>query len=86
MELTLDRKLSERRVFPAIDVTRSSTRREELLLDEKTLRAVVALRRMFAALAEQDKDNVETLDRLMGQIRKTTSNDEFVETLAKSMA
>ncbi len=86
MELTLDRKLSERRVFPAIDVTRSSTRREELLLDEKTLRAVVALRRMFAALAEQDKDNVETLDRLMGQIRKTNSNDEFVETLAKSMA
>jgi transcription termination factor Rho len=86
MELTLDRRLSERRVFPAIDVARSSTRREELLLDEKTLHAVVALRRMFAALAEQDKDNVETLDRLMAQMRKTKSNDEFVETLEKSMA
>ena len=53
MEVTLDRKLSDRRIFPAIDITRSSTRREELLLDENVLRAVVVLRRMFATLAEQ---------------------------------
>jgi len=44
MEITLDRKLAERRVFPAIDITRSSTRREELLLDERILRAVVVMR------------------------------------------
>ena len=53
MEITLDRKLAERRIFPAIDITRSGTRREELLLDENALRAVVVMRRMFAALAEQ---------------------------------
>ena len=86
MEVHLERKLAEKRIFPAIDVQRSSTRHEELLMDEVTLRAVVALRRMFATLAEQDKDTVDTLDRLMSQIRKTSSNDEFVETLAKSMA
>jgi transcription termination factor Rho len=85
MELTLDRRLSERRVFPAIDITRSSTRREELLLDERTLRAVVVLRRMFSTLAEQEKDAVDAMDRLIQQIRKTASNEEFVEMLLKTM-
>jgi transcription termination factor Rho len=85
MELTLDRRLSERRVFPAIDITRSSTRREELLLDEKTLHAVVVLRRMFATLTEQDKDTVEATDRLIAQMRKTSSNEEFIDSLVKSM-
>ena len=84
MEITLDRKLSERRIFPSIDITRSSTRREELLLDENTLRAVVVMRRMFGQLAEQD--GIEAMERLLTQMAKTRSNDEFLATLLKSMA
>ncbi|HLY29815.1 MAG TPA: transcription termination factor Rho [Ktedonobacterales bacterium] len=84
MEITLDRKLSERRIFPAIDITRSSTRREEALLDENALRAVVVLRRMFATLAEQD--SIEATDRLIAQMSKTHSNDEFLSSLNKSIA
>ena len=48
MELALDRKLSEKRIFPAIDVLRSGTRREELLLDENSLRMVWTMRRMLS--------------------------------------
>ncbi len=84
MEITLDRKLSERRIFPAIDISRSGTRREELLLDEKVLRAVVVMRRVFATLAEQDI--IDATDRLISQMAKTSSNEEFLMSLAKSMA
>ena len=84
MEITLDRKLSERRIFPAIDITRSSTRREELLLDEHVLSAVVVMRRMFAQLAEQD--SIEATDRLLTQMGKTRSNADFLAGLMKSMA
>ena len=83
MEITLDRRLSERRIFPAIDISRSSTRREELLLPEHVLRAVVVMRRVFATLAEQD--SVEAMDRFIAQMRKTADNDEFLMSLAKSM-
>jgi transcription termination factor Rho len=82
-EITLDRKLSERRVFPAIDIARTSTRREELLLDEQTLRAVVVMRRLFATLAEQD--GTEATERFITQLRKSGSNEEFLTSLAKSM-
>jgi transcription termination factor Rho len=82
-EITLDRKLSERRVFPAIDIARTSTRREELLLDEQTLRAVVVMRRLFATLAEQD--SIEATERLITQLGKSSSNEEFLSSLAKSM-
>ncbi|PWT76880.1 MAG: transcription termination factor Rho [Chloroflexi bacterium] len=82
-EITLDRKLSERRVFPAIDIARTSTRREELLLDEQTLRAVVVMRRLFATLAEQD--STEATERFITQLRKSGSNEEFLTSLAKSM-
>ncbi len=83
MEITLDRKLSERRVFPAIDITRSSTRREELLLDENVLRAVVVMRRMFATLAEQQ--GIEAMQALIAQMAKTQTNEEFLATLNKSI-
>jgi len=83
MEITLDRRLSERRIFPAIDISRSSTRREELLLPEHVLRAVVVMRRVFATLAEQD--SVEAMERFIAQMRKTADNDEFLMSLAKSM-
>lgn len=83
MEITLDRKLSERRIFPAIDINKSGTRREELLLDENALRAVVVMRRMFGQLAEQR--GVEAMDALINQMAKTTSNEEFLATLNKSI-
>jgi transcription termination factor Rho len=83
MEVTLDRKLADRRVFPAIDITRSSTRHDELLLDEHVLRAVVLLRRMFAQLAEQQ--GIEAMQALIERMKQTRNNEEFLTTLAKSM-
>ena len=84
LEITLDRKLADRRVFPAIDITRSGTRREELLLDEKVLRAVVVMRRMFATLEEQR--GIEAMEALIDRMAHTTNNEEFLATLAKSLA
>ena len=83
LEITLDRKLSERRIFPAIDITRSSTRRDELLLDERVLRAVVVMRRMFGALAEQR--GIEAMEALIERMAHTSNNEEFLATLSKSM-
>ncbi|MBA2287047.1 MAG: transcription termination factor Rho, partial [Ktedonobacteraceae bacterium] len=82
MELLLNRKLAERRVFPAIDIGLSSTRREELLLDEKTLRAVVVMRRMFSTLAEQR--GLEAMEALLQFMARTSNNMEFLATLNKS--
>src|SRR5258706_4150 len=83
MELLLNRKLAERRVFPAIDISLSSTRREELLLDDKTLRAVVVMRRMFSTLADQR--GMEAMEALLQQMSKTGNNLEFLATLNKSI-
>jgi transcription termination factor Rho len=83
LEITLDRKLSERRIFPAIDITKSSTRREELLLDERVLRAVVVMRRMFATLAESR--GIEAMEALIERMAHTQNNDEFLATLTRSM-
>jgi transcription termination factor Rho len=83
LEITLDRKLSERRIFPAIDITKSGTRREELLLDERVLRAVVVMRRMFGTLAEQR--GIEAMEALIERMAHTQNNDEFLATLTKSM-
>jgi transcription termination factor Rho len=82
-EITLDRKLAERRIYPAIDITKSGTRREELLLDERELRAVVVMRRMFATLAEQR--GIEAMEALIERMAHTQNNDEFLATLTKSM-
>ncbi len=82
-EITLDRKLSDRRVFPAIDITRSSTRREEQLLDEKTLRAVVVMRRMFSTLAEQR--GMEAMEAVLSSMSKTKDNQEFLANLNQSI-
>lgn len=84
MELVLNRKLAERRVFPAIDISLSSTRREELLLDDKTLRAVVVMRRMFSTLADQR--GLEAMEALLQQMSKTSNNLEFLATLNMNRA
>ena len=85
MEVHLDRKLSERRVFPAIDIGRSGTRREELLLDEETLRQVWLLRRMVAMITSSGMDSNDATEKVMERLRKTKSNQEFLATLGKEI-
>ena len=80
MELHLDRKISERRTFPAIDVARSGTRREELLLDEWTLKQVWTMRRMLTAIG-----TTEGLELVLNRMGKTTNNKEFLSTLTKDV-
>ncbi len=82
MELHLDRRLAERRIFPAIDILRSSTRREELLFDETTLKSVWLLRRMVAMLAANSSNPTELV---LERMAKTSSNAEFLATLNKEM-
>jgi transcription termination factor Rho len=78
MELHLDRKLSEKRVFPSIDITRSGTRREELLLGPEMLRQVWTLRRMVSMLGEN-----EGTELVLTRMAKTRNNVEFLATLNK---
>ncbi len=79
MELHLDRSLAERRIFPAIDVSRSGTRNEEKLLSEDKLQKVWRLRRMLEALNE-----LERTELLIERLSKTGSNEEFLESLHKA--
>ncbi|MGO1400905.1 MAG: transcription termination factor Rho [Flaviflexus sp.] len=80
MELRLSRQLADRRIFPAVDVNSSSTRREELLFSPEELKIVWQLRRALGTLEVQ-----EASDFLLGRLRKTESNGEFLMTIAKSM-
>ena len=85
MELILDRKLAERRTFPAIDIQRSGTRREELLLDELALRQVYLLRRMSSMIATDAMNPFEATERLIERLGRTKDNAEFLSTLTKEM-
>ncbi len=76
MELHLDRNLFERRIFPAIDINRSATRKEELLLDPEELRRVWLLRKVFS-----DMNPVEAIELLIDKMKKTSSNAEFLMTI-----
>lgn len=78
-EMHLNRKLAERRIFPAIDIERSSTRREELLLDEETLNRVYTLRRMIDMMGGGE----EALPAIIQRMMKTKNNKEFLSTLNK---
>ncbi|MDZ7729119.1 MAG: transcription termination factor Rho [Dehalococcoidia bacterium] len=81
MELRLDRRLAERRFYPAIDLQASSTRREELLLDEKTLKGVWLLRRMAAMISQNSPNQLEATERILERLAKTSSNEEFLSNL-----
>jgi len=83
MELVLDRRLSERRIFPAIDIQRSGTRREELLLGENTTKQVWLLRRMVSMIAADSVNFTETTERLLERLSKTKSNAEFLAGLSR---
>lgn len=76
MELHLDRRIYERRIFPAIDISRSGTRREELLLDERKLELMWALRRAMG-----NTSNVEFLEILLSKLRQTRNNEEFLDNM-----
>ncbi len=79
MELHLDRKLADRRIFPSINVERSGTRQEELLLSEDELKKVVTMRRMLDMLSSEERTSV-----LVDRLAKTESNEEFLMSLGKS--
>ena len=78
MELHLNRKLAERRIFPAFDIERSGTRREELLIPPETLAKVWTLRRMIDAIGGN-----EALSPVIERLARTRNNEEFLNTLSK---
>ncbi|AWN23132.1 transcription termination factor Rho [Deinococcus irradiatisoli] len=78
-ELVLSRRLEERRIFPAMDITKSSTRREELLLDPAVMHKMWLLRKVIS-----DMDPADAMDMLLGRMGKTRNNQEFLATLAGS--
>lgn len=81
MELHLNRRLAERRVFPAFDIERSGTRREELLLDEEVLSKVWTIRHMIDSMG----GGLDAVEPLLSYMAKTKSNKEFIETLSKEL-
>jgi len=83
MELHLDRRLAERRIFPAFDIPRSGTRREELLVDETTLKQIWLLRRMVTMIASDSNNFAEATARVLDRISKTKTNAEFLASLSR---
>jgi len=79
MELHLDRRIADRRVFPAINIERSGTRQEHLLIDQKNLQKIVTMRRMIEMLNPEERTEV-----FIERLSKTDTNAEFLETLGKS--
>jgi transcription termination factor Rho len=79
-ELILDRKLAEKRIYPSIDVMRSGTRREELLLEDGTLKMVWTMRRMLSAVGSN-----EGIELLLNRLAKTDTNAQFLAGLTKSL-
>ncbi|MBI2465598.1 transcription termination factor Rho [Candidatus Shapirobacteria bacterium] len=79
MELKLERRLAERRIFPAFDILKSGTRKEELLLELKVLERIMGIRRMFDALGDRE----DTGEVVIEQMRKTKTNQEFLDKIGK---
>ena len=77
MEIHLDRKLSEKRIFPAIDIYKSGTRRDDLLLGKEEMDAIYMIRKMLS-----NGNNNEVTEQLITMLDKTDSNDEFVKNLS----
>jgi transcription termination factor Rho len=76
MEMVLDRRLADRRIYPAMDINRSSTRKEELLLDEEVLAKIYILRRFLAEM-----NTVEAMEFLLDRMRKTKDNAKFLASM-----
>ena len=75
-ELHLDRRLVERRIWPAVDVNRSGTRREELLMNEEELRMMWILRRVLSEM-----NSVEAMELLVSRLQRFPSNEEFLKSM-----
>ena len=80
MEVFLDRSLSEKRVFPAIDINKSGTRRDELLLSKKEYEIVNLLRKNFSTLSTAD-----FTERILSQMMKTKNNNEFIDIISRNL-
>ena len=78
MELHLDRRLAERRIYPSINVERSGTRKEELLLDEKNYKKIATMRRMMDVLGPDERTQI-----LIERLSQTDTNEEFLNGLGK---
>ena len=78
MELVLDRRLSDRRIYPSFDLVRSGTRKEELLLDKKTLARMWILRKLL-----NEMNTIESMEFLQSRIKRTKTNDEFLDTMSQ---
>ena len=78
MELVLDRRLSDRRIFPSFDLVRSGTRKEELLLDKKTLARMYILRKLL-----NEMNTIESMEFLQERIKRTKTNEEFLDTMSQ---
>ena len=83
MELHLDRRLAERRSFPAIDIQRSGTRREELFFDATTMKQILLLRRMVSLLSNDSVNSNDATERVLERLAKTRNNQEFLANLSK---
>ena len=82
MELHLDRRLAERRYFPAVDILRSGTRREELLFSEETMKQILLLRRMVSLVSNDG--SASATERVLERLAKTNDNKEFLNNLNKA--
>jgi transcription termination factor Rho len=83
MELHLDRRMAERRLWPAIDIERSGTRHEELLQDESTLKRIWLLRRMMGIIGQDSNSPTEAAERILERMSRTQSNEEFLASITK---
>jgi transcription termination factor Rho len=84
-ELWLDRRLAEKRVFPSIDIQKSGTRRDDLLLDEQTYQRVVLLRRMTSLVGQNSQNPSESTELILERLSRTQTNAEFLATLKEAI-
>jgi transcription termination factor Rho len=80
MEINLDRRLVDKRTFPAIDISRSGTRKEELLIEEQELNRIWILRKVLSQMNE-----VEAMELLIDRLSKTKTNQEFMNAMTKGL-
>ena len=78
MEIRLDSRLQEKRIFPAMDIAKSGTRREELLLSERELEAIRIIRKAYS-----NKNMAEVTENIINRLVKTDSNEQFVSSIGK---
>ncbi len=83
MEIHLDRKLSERRIFPSIDINKSGSRREDLLLTDKEMEASTKIHRLLST--QNSIQSIEIVEKILNMFVKTKNNDEFIEMLGKAV-